>query len=85
MRVRWHHERGEFASRGYFPGVALRNDPPRLLLLCPALHFHPTTETILQFFSREVDVERFGLNSAWRETVQVLFRLRGAERPGAVE
>jgi len=37
LRVKWHLDRGEFASKGYFPGVELRPDPPRLLLIAPAL------------------------------------------------
>src|SRR6185369_2503550 len=67
IRVKWHLGRGEFASYGYFPGIALRNDPPRLLLVSPSLEFHPATETILSYFSRDVDVERIGLAVEWRK------------------
>ncbi len=81
MRVRWHLERDEFTPRGYFPGIALRPDPPRLLLIAPALEFHPTTETILRYLSPAVDVERVGLGVEWREDLQVVFRVRGAQRP----
>jgi len=81
MRVRWHLERGEFSGCGYFPGTALRNDPPRLLLVAPALEFHPSTERILAHFSREIEVERIGLGAHWRSAIDVMFRLRGAERP----
>lgn len=81
MRVKWHLDREEFTSRGYFPGIELRKEAPRLLLVSPALDFHPTTETILQFFSREVHVERAGVGAAWRENLQVMFRLAGASRP----
>jgi len=81
MRVKWHLERGEFTPRGYFPGLELRPESPRLLLVSPALDFHPTTETILQFVSPEVEVERVGLNSQWREKLEVMFRYRGAEGP----
>lgn len=79
MRVRWHLERGEFAKLGYFPGIELRPDPPRLLLIAPSLHFHPSTETILGFLSSEIEVERVGLASGWREELEVVFRLQGAE------
>jgi hypothetical protein len=82
LRVKWHLDRGEFASHGYFPGVELRPDPPRLLLVSPALEYHPTTEAVLQFFAPEIEVERIGLAQNWREKLQVVFRLRGAERPG---
>ena len=81
MRVRWHLDRDEFSAHGYFPGTALRKDPPRLLLIAPALEFHPTTENILDCFSPEIEVERVGLGIHWRSTLDVMFRLRGAERP----
>jgi len=81
IRVKWHLDRGEFAANGYFPGVMLRPDPPRLLLVSPSLEFHPTTETILGYFSREIEVERVGLGVDWRKGLQVMFRLSGADRP----
>jgi hypothetical protein len=81
MRVNWHLDRGEFASNGYFPGIALRNSPPRLLLVAPALEFHPSTEGILGYFSKDVEIERIGLGINWRSRLEIMFRLRGAERP----
>ena len=81
IRVKWHLDRGEFRQQGYFPGVELRPDPPRLLLVSPSLEFHPSTETILSYFSPAIDVERIGLAVEWRRGLQVMFRLTGAERP----
>lgn len=81
IRVKWHLDRGEFPARGYFPGIALRPDPPRLLLVAPSLEFHPTTEALLGYFSPAIEVERIGLAVEWRKGLQVMFRLAGAERP----
>ena len=81
MRVKWHAERGEFTEKGYFPGVALRCDWPRLLLVGPALDFHPKTETILRYFAPEIEVERIGLGVEWRQGPRVMFRVPGARRP----
>ena len=81
IRVLWHLERGEFGAAGYFPGVTLRPDWPRLLLVAPALHFHPKTEVLLRFFAPGIDVERIGLGVEWRQGPEVMFRIRGAERP----
>jgi hypothetical protein len=81
MRVKWHLDRAEFTAAGYFPGLPLRPEPPRLLLVSPSLEFHPTTETILGYFSPEIDVERIGLAVEWRKGLQVMFRLSGAHRP----
>jgi len=74
MRVRWHLERGEFTERGYFSGIALRQDPPRLLLVAPALEFHPANEVVLGFFSPDIPVERVGLGIQWKRELKVMFR-----------
>jgi hypothetical protein len=81
IRVQWHLDRGEFSERGYFPGMTLSKQPPRLLLIAPALGFHPTTETILRCFSPAIPVERIGLGVEWRRKLKVVFRINGSERP----
>lgn len=81
LRVKWHLDRGDFTPQGYFPGIALRRDPPRLLLVSPALEFHPTTEAILRCFSPQVQVERIGVSMEWRQRLEIMFRLRGRRRP----
>jgi len=82
MRVRRHALRGEFRARGYFPGLPLTADPPRLLLVAPALEFHPALEAILRYLSPEVPVERIGLAHDWRREIRVVFRAAGAGLPG---
>jgi len=81
MRVKWHLDRDEFTPNGYFPGIQLRPEPPRLFLVSPSLEFHPASETVLSFFSPAIDVERVGVGVEWRKGLEVMFRLRGAERP----
>ncbi|HKO05360.1 MAG TPA: hypothetical protein VJW51_11455 [Candidatus Acidoferrales bacterium] len=74
LRVRWHREQGDLESLGYFPGLPLADRLPLLYLVAPGLRFHPATETLLRFVSREVEVVRVGLNENWRQGVRVLFR-----------
>jgi hypothetical protein len=74
MRVKWHLERGEFSGRGYFPEIQLRADPPKLLLVAPALDFHPSNETVLRYFSPGVAAERVGVGIQWRQELRVMFR-----------
>jgi hypothetical protein len=81
LRVKRHLDRGEFSANGYFPGIELRTEPPRLLLVSPSLEFHPTSETVLSFFAPTIEVERIGLAVEWRKGLETVFRLRGAERP----
>jgi hypothetical protein len=75
-RVAWHHARSEFQRFGYFPGRELRADTPLLFLVAPALHVHPTTDTLLHYISPEVDWVLLGIDERWREGVRVVFRKR---------
>ncbi len=81
VRVKWHLDRREFSAHGYFPGIELRPDAPRLLLVSPSLEFHPATETLLSYFAPGIEVERIGLAVEWRKGLRVMFRLSGAQRP----
>lgn len=83
IRVEWRLRRGEFSRYGYFPGLELSPEPPRLFLVAPALDYHPTTETILRFFSPRIPLERIGLALEWRRKLQVAFRVEGRGSPCA--
>ena len=74
MRVKWHLKRGDFARHGYFPGLHLKHESPRLLLVSPALDFHPSNERVLRFFSPDIPVERLGLSLQWRRELKVVSR-----------
>jgi len=74
MRVKWHLDRGEFTEKGYFPGIALRKDAPRLLLVAPALDWHPANEVILKYLHPGIDIERVGIGLEWRRGIEVMFR-----------
>jgi hypothetical protein len=74
MRVKWHLDRHEFSARGYFPGIELRSEPPRLLLVSPALDFHPSNERVLRYLSPSVRVERVGVSLEWHQELKVVFR-----------
>jgi hypothetical protein len=80
-RVAWHQSRGEFARFGYFPGRELSPQKPLLMLVAPALHLHPTTDTILRYLSPEIDWEVLGIDERWREEIKVVFRKRPAHAP----
>lgn len=75
MRVQWHLDRGEFFGRGYFPGIAIAKTAPRLMLVAPALEFHPTNEIVLKYFSPQVPVERIGIGLEWRQDLRIMFRV----------
>jgi hypothetical protein len=77
MRVATYARNAAFARSGYFPGVPLTTQLPRLLLIAPSLEFHPSTETILSSFSPQIEVQRIGLAADWREQIRVMFRLDG--------
>ena len=84
LRVRWHHTQtvdgstglGAFQQHGYFPGVRLSPEPPRLYLVAPSLRIHPATQTVLRYFKPEVEWTVLGLGERWREQVKVVVRQR---------
>jgi hypothetical protein len=73
-RVEWHHARGEFPRFGYFEGRELSAEKPLLFLVAPALHVHPATDTLLRYFSPEIEWEFVGIDERWREGIKVVFR-----------
>lgn len=75
-RVAWHHARGEFQHFGYFPGKQLAPNAPLLILVAPALHVHPATDTLLHYLSPQLDWALMGIDERWREGVRVVFRKR---------
>jgi len=84
-RVAWHQKRGEFARFGYFTGGEISEGAPLLLLVAPALHVHPATDTILRYLSPKIEWELLGIDEHWREGVRVVFRKRASDlkSPGA--
>jgi hypothetical protein len=75
-RVAWHQSRGELTKFGFFPGRELSQQKPLLMLVAPALHIHPTIDTILRYLSPEIDWEVVGIDERWREEIRVVFRKR---------
>ena len=84
IRVRWHHMQavdaghglGEFQRYGYFRGVRLSAEAPRLYLVAPALRVHPATETVLRYLSPLVEWQLVALDERWRERARVVWRKR---------
>jgi len=80
-RVAWHQSRGEFSQFGYFPGREISPQKPLLMLVAPALHVHPSTDTILRYLSPEIDWELLGIDEHWRNEIKVVFRKRPVRTP----
>jgi hypothetical protein len=81
MRVAWHARRGEL--KHLFPKTPLRTEPPRLILLAPAMAFHSSNAEVIGYFSPEIEVERVGVNTDWRNQLRVVLRLKGAAAPAS--
>lgn len=81
LRVRKHLFAGDFERLGYFAGIVLRRESPKILLVAPALEFHSTSEVVIAALNSEIDITRIGLASNWRRELRVVFRLRGADHP----
>ncbi len=78
-RIAWHSKQGDLDS--LFDGIAVLREEPRLLLVAPAICFHPSTDTILRYFPASICVERVGLNLEWQDRLKVVLRLTGWRSP----
>src|SRR5271170_4035566 len=84
VRVRWHHLQnpdnvtglGEFQRHGYFGGLRLSTEPPRLYLVAPALRIHPATEVVLRYLSPRVEWILVALDERWRAKLKAVWRKR---------
>lgn len=65
-----------FERMGYFAGAEVSPLPPRLVLAGPALRIHPANETVLRYFSPQVEWELIALGEHWRRELKVVFRKR---------
>jgi hypothetical protein len=79
MRIAWHCKEGDLDD--LFPGMTVLREDPKLLLVAPAICFHPATEIILRYFPASICVERVGLNLEWQDKVKVVLRLSGWQSP----
>lgn len=78
-RVHWHHERREFQQFGYFPSLQLSQRKPLLLLIAPSLRIHPSVDTVLRYFSPEIEWGLVGIDERWREGIRVIYRKSSAK------
>ena len=74
LRIRRHLTQGDFQRYGYFCGIEIQAALPIVYLIAPALRFHPTTDTILGYFSPDLEVVRVGLAESWRSGLRVVMR-----------
>ena len=74
LRVNWLQKRNQFQEFGYFQDCELSAAPPLLYLVSPAFRFHSTTEKLLRYFDRNIEVILIGINDSWRKEIKVLFR-----------
>ncbi|HTD96407.1 MAG TPA: hypothetical protein VK627_05740 [Edaphobacter sp.] len=92
VRVRWHHLQtsdrangpnfglGEFQQHGYFGGMRLSGEAPRLYLVAPALRVHPATEVVLRHLSPRVEWVLVGLDERWRAKLKAVWRKRSSDK-----
>jgi hypothetical protein len=74
LRVNWLQSRNQFQEFGYFQGYELSVAPPLLYLVSPAFRFHSTTQKLLRYFDRKIEVILIGINDTWRKELKILFR-----------
>jgi len=75
-RVVRHNQAGDFPRRGYFSGIRLNRRAPKVYLVSPVFSFHDSTERLLGFFDRDLEVWKVSINEDWRCGVRILRRTR---------
>lgn len=88
LRVRHHQQSGDFERLGYFPGVRISAEPPILVLVAPALRWHPRADDVLSWIGTDIPLVRVEINEDWRKGILVLERREqpqsGASRAASV-
>lgn len=74
LRVRRHQRDGDFEKLGYFGGIEIDKRPPLVWLVAPGLQFHPATDILLKYLSKEISISRIGVSENWRGGIRVVLR-----------
>lgn len=69
-----------FTQQGYFPGAQLSEQPPKLLMIAPALRVHPSNEIVLRYLSPQVEWELITVGEEWRHELKTIHRRRSGSR-----
>jgi hypothetical protein len=51
-----------------------------LFMVAPSLRVHPAVDTVLRYFSPEIEWNLIGVDERWREGVRVVYRKRPVQR-----
>jgi hypothetical protein len=75
-RVEAHRRRGHIARAKLFGDLRIKDEPPLVYLVAPALRVHPSFPTLARFIASDIEIYRFDINEDWRSGVRVTRRLR---------
>jgi len=73
-RVIAHNLGGDFERRGYFAGLRLSRERPKIYLISPLFSFHDSLERIQHYLNPALEVAKIGINEDWRCGVKILRR-----------
>jgi hypothetical protein len=74
IRVRELKRSGSLQRSGYFPGIHLSDENPRLIFVSPALRQREDNSTMLSYFGSEVEWSLVAISEKWREESRVIYR-----------
>jgi hypothetical protein len=75
-RVEAHRRRGHISSAKLFGDREISDESPLVYLVAPALHFHPSFQTLAKTIAPDIEIYRFDINEDWRAGVHVARRDR---------
>jgi hypothetical protein len=75
-RVEAHRRRGHIARAKLFGDLKLKDEPPLVYLVAPALRVHPSFQTLAGCIASDIEIYRFDIGEDWRAGVRVMRRMR---------
>jgi hypothetical protein len=74
-RVIRHNQNGDFERRGYFSEIRLNRQNPKIYLISPIFSFHNSTESLLRYLDRNLEICKISINDDWRFGVRIMRRM----------
>ena len=74
-RIETYRRLGAIRRSGLFGDAEIRDEPPLVYLVAPALRFHRAFKRLAQSLRPEIELYRFDLNEDWRRGVRVVRRV----------
>jgi hypothetical protein len=74
LAVERHRQANDFATKGYFKGCKLADNPAVLVVVAPLLTYHRSIGRLISTLPDTVPLIQIGINQSWKRGVKILRR-----------